>query len=142
MFEINDDFLTNVGYDVATLSEEQKAQYISEFTDEFTERLQERFLAELDEEQVEDLDRIQSSVDSARSWLDEFHTDYRERKDFQQISQVMNDEDDSALFYAELLWMQYAIPAYGGVIQEELNAYQADLINKRRQADELVARLG
>lgn len=142
MFEINDDFLTNVGYDVATLSQEQKAQYVSEFTDEFTARIQERLMAELDEEQVDDLDQVQSSADSARSWLDEFHTDYRERKEFQQILTVMDNEDEAVLFYATSLWMQDAIPAYGGVIQQELNAYQADLIDKRKQANELLARLG
>ena len=143
MFEINDDFLTSIGYDVASLSEEKKQAYIKELSEEFSARLQERFLGEIDETQAEDFDHMQESAENARAWLDEFHGDYRDREDFQQITQLMDNEDEAVEFYASELWIQDAIPAYHDLVQEELNAYQADLIDKRRQADELIlAQLG
>lgn len=143
MFEINDDFLANIGYDVALLSEEKKQAYIKELSEEFSARLQERFLGEIDESQAEDFDHMQESAENARAWLDEFHGDYRDREDFQQLTKLMDGDDETVEFYASLLWIQDAIPTYHDVVQEELNAYQADLIDKRRQADELVlAELG
>ncbi len=142
MFEINNEFLAGAGYDVAGLSEERKAQYIKEFSAEFTERLQERIAGELDEEQVKDWDRMQSSVDNARAWLDEFHWGYHDREDFKQVIPLLDSEDEAVLFYSSALWLRDAVPSYHDLMQEELNAYHQDLVEKRRKANELLTGIG
>lgn len=141
MFEINDEFLSGVGYDVAALSEEQKQAYIAELSEEFSARLQRRFLGEIDEVQAEDFDRMQENVENSRAWLNEFHSDYRDRDDFQQLLKIMDTEDEAVMLYASELWIQDAVPTFHDIAQEELNAYYADLVDKRKQADELVEQL-
>ena len=61
MFQIDDNFLTSVGYDVANLSDEKKQQYIDEFTAEVNERVSERLVSELDDQQIDEFNDIQES---------------------------------------------------------------------------------
>lgn len=138
MFTIDDGFLASIGYDVVNLSDEKKAHYIAELSTEFVARLQQRLFEELEEAQIEDWDRMQASVDNARAWLSEFHTDYRDRDDFHQVSSLMDNEDEAVLFYSSELWLRDAAPHYRDVIQEELDTYRAYLVDLRRKADELV----
>jgi cytochrome P450 len=142
MFEINDDFLTGIGYDVALLSDEKKQSIVEELSKEFMERMQERFLAEIDETQAEDFDRMQENIENTRGWLAEFHADYRDLDDFKQLVQVMDDEDEAVQFYASELWIRDAVPNYRDAMQEELQTYYDDLVKKRAEADELLSQLG
>ena len=142
MFEINDDFLTSIGYNVTALSDENKQGIIDELSKEFTERMQERFLAEIDEMQAEDFDHMQETMENTRAWLGEFHADYQDRDDYKQLAQVMDGEDEATQFYASELWIRDAVPNYHGIMQEELQLYHNDLIKKRAEADELLAQLG
>ncbi len=138
MFEINDNFLANVGYDLATLSDEQKAEYKQQFANDVTERVILRLSEELTGEQAEEFSEIQDSPERATHWLDEFHSDYREREDFQKIAKSIGDDSDAVTFYAGILWMNDAVPRFGGLFQEELDNYQSELIEKRRAAAYLV----
>lgn len=98
-------------------------------------------MAEIDEKQVEDWDRMQSSIDNARAWLDEFHWGYHDREDFQQVVPLMDSEDEAILFYSSLLWLRDAVPNYRDLMQEELNAYHEDLVEMRRKANELLSQI-
>lgn len=137
MFTIDDEFLANIGYDVASLSDEKKQQYIAEMTEELNARISDRFLNELDNEQVDEMHEIQENPDRARSWLAEFHSDYRERDEFKQIAHVVS-EDEAVTFYAVALWMRYAVPGYGEVVQEELDAYYAELVEMRKSVNDAI----
>jgi len=133
MFEINDDFLKNIGYDVDNLTESQKDEYKAEFTQDFSERLIERFSDELTPEQSEEFMDIQNNPTRTRRWLDEFHADYRERAEFKQLVAAGSD-DEAMTFYATALWLRDAIPGYGEVIQSELNEYQIEMVELRATA--------
>ena len=135
MFVIDDNFLTNVGYDVATLGAEEKEAIIADLTKEMDARITERFFSEVNDAQAEEVSDIQENPDRARRWLDEFHTDYRDRPDFQQIAAI-HSEDDAVTFYATSLWFGDAIPMYGELIRDELQKYQADLAERRKMVND------
>lgn len=139
MFQIDDDFLTSVGYDVASLSEAQKAEYIEQITNEVNERVSSRLVSELSDEQIEEFNNIQENADRARRWLDEFHADYEERKEYRQILANGASEDEAVTFYAVAFWFRDAVPGYGELIQEELDDYQARLIAMRNAANNSIS---
>lgn len=141
MFRIDDDFLTSVGYDVASLSEAQKQQYIDELTAEANERISERLVSELDDKQVDEFNDIQDNIERARRWLDEFHHDYREKEEYQQVLEGTGNENDAVTFYAAALWMNDAVPKYGELIQEELDKYHDQLVKMRQAANAAVGKL-
>ena len=135
MFEIDDNFLQSIGYDVTTLSEAEKSQYKAELTEELQERLNERLGGELEESQVEDLEGIQKSSVRANQWLNEFHEDYSTFDDYKAILSSVGEEE-AKVFYASALWMQDAIPGYGLIIREEFEKYQQELVKKREMVNQ------
>lgn len=141
MFDINDDFLVSVGYDLALLSDEQIAQYKKEMTEEMTARLSERFARELSEEQVGEFEEIQTSTERAQRWLEEFHAGYEEREEYKNTADNADDRDEAARFYASMLWLNDAVPKFGELVQEEIDAYQAELVEKRRKTDDILKEL-
>lgn len=139
MFQIDDNFLTSVGYNVAMLSDEQKQRYIDEMTRELNGRISDRFMQELSDEQVAEFSDIQENHERALRWLNEFHADYKTRDDYRAVRDGIGDDTEAESFYATALWMRDAIPNYGGLIQEEMTSYQAELIKMREIADAAVA---
>lgn len=137
MFQIDEEFLASVGYDVAALSEEQKQEYIEEMTEDLNERATDRLLSELDDQQVDEFEGIQDNPDRARQWLDEFHHGYQSRKDYLEVSGGAEDEDDAVTVYATMLWMNDAVPQYGELMQQEMNNYYNELVKIRQQANEI-----
>ena len=137
MFTIDDDFLASVGYDTASLSDEKRQQYIAEMTEELNARVSDRSLNEIDNDQVDEMHEIQENPDRARAWLAEFHNDYRNRHEFKEVAQVV-DEDEAVTFYAVALWMRYAVPGYGKIVQEELEAYHTELVELRKSVNDVI----
>jgi len=135
MFDIDDNFLTSIGYDVAMLTEEQKNQYKVEITEELQARVSEQLASDLDEAQVADLESIQNSAERADQWLHEFHSDLVGSEDYKMLEQALGTEE-AQIFYASALWLRYAVPGYGQIMQEILSDYQNELMEKRRMADE------
>lgn len=134
MFDIDDNFLQSIGYNVATLSEEQKAQYKKELTEELQARLSERLGSELEEQQVDDLESIQDSDARADQWLHEFHADFEGSDDYRTLLKILG-EPEAKIFYASALWMQDAIPGYGLIVREEFDKYQNELVEKRKMVN-------
>lgn len=135
MFDIDDNFLQSVGYDVAALSDEQKQQYEQEMTEELQARLSERMGSELEESQVEDFESIQNSDKRAEQWLHEFHADFHRSPDYQGLVEALGDAD-AKIFYASSLWMRDAIPDYGLIVRDEFDRYQKELIEKRAMVNQ------
>ena len=129
MFEIDDDFLKSIGFHLEVMSDEKKEMEKQRLSGMFEERLIERFLPEMDDNQIEELDDIQSNPERAYRWLDEFHTDYRDREDYKQLLSV-SDEDEAVMFYASMLWMGDAVPNFGELIQEELVKFQIEMADR------------
>ena len=136
MFQIDDQFLASIGYDIDKLSDEQKQKYINELTNELNARATERLVSELNEHQVDELNDIQENADRAYRWLDEFHSDYRQRDEFKQLVAVSPNERDAVVFYAASLWMQDAVPRYGELMQQEMNEYHRQLVAMRQAAND------
>lgn len=138
MFEITDEFLQKVGYDTAKMIAPEKERLKWEFTNEFGQRISERIVDELDEGQAEEFLDIQNNQERARRWLDEFHTDYRDRDEFEQLAGVADNEDEAVTFYATALWLRDAVPKYGELIQQELIDYANELAELRKAAFDAV----
>lgn len=138
MFQVDEEFLQNVGYDVANLSEDRKQRYIDEMSEELTQRTVQTLFAELTEGQAAEMADIESNPERARRWLDEFHYDYRQREDFRQLLAVMS-EDELVTFYATSLWLRDAIPGYGTIVDNEFLKYQQELIATRQMVNDSLA---
>ena len=75
-------------------------------------------------------------VQSAKSWLHEFHAGYEDSAEYRQVYSNTGNEEDANTFYAAALWMNDAVPRYGELIQEELNNYQVQLVKMRQAAND------
>ena len=135
MFQIDDAFLESVGFDVAHLDDAKKQQYIDQFTTEVNDRVSDRLVSELDDQQIEEFNDIQNNRDRTHRWLAEFHADYRDTDEYQALRENVGDDDDAAQMYATALWMNDAVPQYGELIQEELSAYHDELLRIRQAAN-------
>lgn len=136
MFQVDDNFLSSIGYDPASLSEDQKDQYKDEIQEELTARISEEIAKELDEKQTNELSEIQENPERAYDWLNEFHRTYRENENFKGLVAAADSETEAVTFYATSLWLNDAVPRYGEIIREQMSNYQVELIRKR----ELIAR--
>lgn len=139
MFQIDDNFLTSIGYDVASLSDEKKQQYIDELTTELNARISDRLVSELSEDQVEEFNEIQENPDRAFRWLDEFHADYHDAPEYRQVLDGTGSESEAATFYASALWMRDAVPDYGQKIQQEFDSYHDQLVKLRQSVRDAAA---
>ena len=128
MFNIDDNLLAAIGYNVATLSEEKKNQYRREISEELNQRASAEVLARFED--------VNSNPDRTRRWLAEFHGDYASRQDYQAIRELFETDEDAMSFYASALWMRYAVPDYGKIMQEVMNEYVEELADMRRAVNE------
>lgn len=131
MFQIDDDFLSSIGYDPKVLSDDQKERYKKEIIDELIARTSEEIAKELDEDQANELNDIQENPSRAYSWLNEFHSGYKEDENFKGLASVADDEAEAVTFYAVGLWLNDAVPRYGEIMREQMADYQAELVRKR-----------
>ena len=127
MFNIDDNLLAAIGYNVATLSEEKKNQYRREISEELNQRASAEAL---------EFEDVNSNPDRTRRWLAEFHGDYASRQDYQAIRELFETDEDAMSFYASALWMRYAVPDYGKIMQEVMNEYVEELADMRRAVNE------
>ena len=135
MFNIDDNLLAAIGYNVATLSEEKKNQYRREISEELNQRASAEVLARLSKQEALEFD-VNSNPDRTRRWLAEFHGDYASRQDYQAIRELFETDEDAMSFYASALWMRYAVPDYGKIMQEVMNEYVEELADMRRAVNE------
>lgn len=141
MFNIDDDFLTSIGYSIDVLTPEQREQYRGEILEEVNARLSDRLALELDDEQTLDMASIQDSSERAEQWLYEFHGDFAASDDYKTLVEVLG-EPEAKVFYATALWLQDAVPGYGVIAQGVLHDYQVELISRNKVALEAFDRLG
>ena len=141
MFEIDDTFLTNVGYDVNALSDERKGELKAGYSADLSKRILARLADELTDDEAGEFSDIQEYPERALRWLKEFHQDFKERKDYQQVLASLGSETEANAYYAGVLWMGYAVPKFGEVVQEELDGFQRDLMRKRQRANDLLAEI-
>lgn len=141
MFEINDKFLINAGYNVSSMDEVEKDSLKSQYASDFSNRVLMRLASELSDEEAGEFSDIQESPERALQWLNEFHSDFRQRSDYRHILTGMKSEPAANAAYAGILWMGYAVPRFGELIQEELDQFQRSLMNKRQSANDLLAEL-
>lgn len=135
MFDIDDNFLASVGYNVATLSDTQKTQYKTEIEKEINTRLSERIAREISDEEADDLETIQNSEERAMQWLYEFHGEFISTDEYKALVEALGDAD-AKIFSATALWLRHAVPHYGMIAKEMLTAYQVELIEKRAMVQE------
>ena len=109
MFNIDDNLLAAIGYNVATLSEEKKNQYRREISEELNQRASAEVLARLSKQEALEFEDVNSNPDRTRRWLAEFHGDYASRQDYQAIRELFETDEDAMSFYASALWMRYAV---------------------------------
>lgn len=136
MFNIDDNLLAAIGYNVATLSEEKKNQYRREISEELNQRSSAEVLARLSKQEALEFEDVNSNPDRTRRWLAEFHGDYASRQDYQAIRELFETDEDAMSFYASALWMRYAVPDYGKIMQEVMNEYVEELADMRRAVNE------
>ena len=110
MFNIDDALLTKIGYNVAMLTEEQKDKYKREIQEELNRRVAERFLPKLSDDEIIEFEDVQGNPDRTRRWL-------------------------AMSFYAAALWLRYAIPGYGKMMQEVFDEYVEELIDMRNEVN-------
>ena len=141
MFEINDNFLINAGYNTSAMDDDQRESLRAQYATDFSKRVLMRLAQELSEEEAGEFSDIQESHERALRWLNEFHGDFRERSDYRLLLDVLKSEQEANMVYAGILWMGYAVPKFGELIQEELDQFQRDLISKRQSANDLLTEL-
>lgn len=134
MFEIDDNFLQSVGYDTNLMTEQQKTEIRTRFLEELHHRSSEEIAHRLDEKDSEEVAEIGDNPERARSWLQEFHSDYRDRDEFKNIAAGAENDDEAVTFYAVALWLNYAVPDYGQIMKDVMSDYHETLVQRRDMA--------
>ena len=136
MFNVDDDLLSTVGYNVSLLSEEKKQQYKLDIIKELNKRASEEILARLSKEDALEFEDVSSNPSRTRRWLAEFHGDYADREDYHAIRELFETDEAAMSFYASALWMRYAVPDYGKILQGVIDDYVEELIDMRKAVNE------
>lgn len=136
MFNIDDNLLTTIGYDVTILSEEEKRRHFRKISEELNKRVAARLFSRLSEQEALEFEDVNGNPDRTRRWLAEFHGDYASREDYRNIRELFDSEEDAMSFYASALWMRYAVPDYGKIMQQTFNEYVEDLVAMRQAVNE------
>lgn len=134
MFEVDDTFLQSVGYDTNLMSEQQKTEVRTRFLEELHLRSGEEITHRLSDEDAEEMREVGDNPERARRWLQEFHSDYRDRDEFKNIAAGAENDDEAVTFYAVALWLNYAVPDYGEIMKEVMRDYHETLIQRRDMA--------
>ena len=136
MFNVDDNLLQQIGYNVAFLTEEEKNRYKKEITEALHRRVAERLAAEINQDDLLEFEDVQGNLDRTRRWLTEFHGDYATRDDYRTIRSLFDTEEDAMSFYASALWLRYAVPGYGKIMQQVMDEYVEDLVEMRNQVNQ------
>lgn len=136
MFNVDDNLLQQIGYNVAFLTEEEKNRYKKEITEALHRRVAERLATEINQDDLLEFEDVQGNLDRTRRWLAEFHGDYATRDDYRTIRSLFDTEEDAMSFYASALWLRYAVPGYGKIMQQVMDEYVEDLVEMRNQVNQ------
>lgn len=124
MFELNEDFLTEIG--IATMPEPARSTLVANIQKMVQDRVNIRIADELTDEKVDELERISTSLDDAKWWLGENMPRYEGSVEFEQFRQQVTDSDPITLF-AQTKWIQMNIPNFAAVLQETLDQVKDEL---------------
>lgn len=131
MFNIDDKLLADIGYNTETLSEEEKEQHKVSINKEVNRRVAERIAPELTNEQTVEFEDVTNNPDRTKRWLAEFHGDFIDRQDYQQVRSLCDSDEEAMSFYASALWLRYAVPSYGDIMQQVFDEYIEELVSMR-----------
>lgn len=133
MFQLNDDFLKELGLE--TLPDDQKQAFLEHIYSELETRVGVRLSEGLSDAQLQEfesfMDRDEPKV---RGWLEAHVADYQQDPTFLQLQQnVPSDTQEIAILseYASLKWLGMNRPDYREVVRAVLDELKREISSNR-----------
>lgn len=124
MFELSEEFLADIG--ISTMPEPARSTLVANIQKMIQDRVNIKLADDLTDDKVDELERISTSPDAARSWLSDNMPNYEGSSEFEQFKQQVTDGDPAALF-AQSKWFQSNIPNFAVVLQETIDEVKDEL---------------
>jgi len=124
MFEINDDFLKDIG--IFTMPEPARGTLVGNIEKMIQNKINIRLAEDLSDEKVDEIERISTSLDDAKWWLGENLPRYEGTKEYELFKQQVTDGDPIMLF-AQTKWLQMNVPNFAIVLQETMDETREEL---------------
>ena len=125
MFQVDDEALQTLGYQTAVMHDDEKAHIKEQIASDLNTRFGAAVAQELTSDELEEFSDIQESPERARRWLQEFHPDYAQQKEYTELCDDGRTTDEADAYYAATLWMDYAVPNFGQIAQRVASDYMA-----------------
>ena len=133
MFQLNDDFLKELGLD--DLPAEQKQAFLEHIYSELETRVGMRLSEGLSDEQLQEFESFMDrNEEKTRSWLQAHVTNYEQDPTFLQLKQnVPADTPEIAILaeYASLKWLSMNRPDYRDVVRTVLDELKREIMANR-----------
>lgn len=122
MFELNDNFLEELG--LGALTAEQKEAVLQIFYEKVEERVGEKLTDTMSDAQVDEFARfLEDDKSFSDEWLSENDPEYAQDELFKRMKQLLPEasEIDIMAEYASMKWLQVNRPDYPQVVEEAIN---------------------
>ena len=134
MFQLNDDFLKELGLD--SLPEQQKQAFLEHILEELQERVGMRLSEGLSDQQLSEFESFMDRDEAkTRAWIAAHASDYQNDPSFLQLrqsAQAQNAPEVAILAeYASLKWLTMNRPDYREVVRQTLDELKREIAGNR-----------
>lgn len=132
MFQLDEFFLQSVG--LAEMPEEEKSNFLQYAQDQLEVRIGEKMSEGLNEEQLNEFERIiDMDQETVQAWLTQVG-DYKNDDTYKSMAEDSEDDPESPQFLADFVtakWLDKNCPQYQDIIVEVLQGLKSEIAEQK-----------
>jgi len=136
MFQVDDTFLEELG--IKNIPEDQRAKMRAQLTEELEDRIGEKVMTGLNEEQIAEFESLFTQDESHQhKWLQKHMPEYERATDYKELVKeagVGEDENVPAEVLADFVtvkWFEMNCPDYQNLVKEAMEELKEELTHSR-----------
>jgi len=134
MFQVDDTFLEELG--IKNIPEDQRAKMRTQLTEELEDRIGEKVMAGLNEDQITEFESLFTQDESHQhKWLQKHMPEYEQAIDYKEfIKEAGVDGDVPAEVLADFVtvkWFEMNCPDYQNLVKEAMEELKEELLHNR-----------
>jgi hypothetical protein len=136
MFQVDDTFLEELG--IKNIPEAQREKMRAQLTEELEDRIGEKVMASLSEEQITEFESLFTQDESHQhQWLQEHVPEYEQAADYKEFVKEAGVTEGQAVpadilaDFVTVKWFEMNSPGYQATVKEAMEELKKDLIHSR-----------
>jgi len=135
MFQVDDTFLEELG--IKNIPEEQRAKMRTQLTEELEDRIGEKVMVGLTEEQLIEFESLFTQDESHQhQWLQKHMPEYEQASDYKEFVKEAGVEDENVpadvlADFVTVKWFEMNCPDYHNLVKEAMEELKEELIHSR-----------